>query len=276
MAHVFELITGESRARKVGEFPSMAAASAALPQGAYTTFRTYRGNEVVLLERHFDRLEESLGLMGHTVALDRQAARRCIASARAEAGFPESRFRLTLAGPPPGKLFVGVEAFSAPPPSAYAKGVRCVTVYAHRNNPHAKSTEFIITAEAEKHLLPPDVNEGLMVAGDGTILEGLSSNFFALKGDTLHTEERRVLAGLTRALVLELASAAGLRLSLIGIPVGDLIQIDEAFITSVSREILPVCRIDDQTIGTGAPGPRTKALMAAFAEVATREAEPLD
>ena len=275
MVTVIELRPDSGAIRALGEYPSMTAASAGLPAGAYTTFRTYSGDRVVRLAGHFHRLEESLGLLGHAVRLDQSAARQAISTARNIAGYSESRFRLTLVAGPPARLFVAVEAFTHLPSSDYARGVRCVTVQAERSNPHAKSTDFIATADRTKRMLPTGVNEGLMVAEDGAILEGLSSNFFAIIGRTLRTEEDRVLAGLTRALVLEVAASTGLVVDRRGIPQAELPHVSECFITSVSREILPVVVIDNLTIGMGVPGPHTVKLIAAFAELAQREAQPI-
>lgn len=275
MVNVIELQTANGMIQPIGEYLTMTAASAGLPAGAYTTFRTYFGDRVVRLAGHFHRLEESLGLLGHAVELGQSAACRAISAARVGAGHAESRFRLTLVAGPPARLFVAVEAFTPLPQSDYARGVRCVTIHAERSNPHAKSTDFISTADKTKRLLPGGVNEALMVAEDGTILEGLSSNFFAITARTLHTEEERALAGLTRALVLEVAALTGLGLVRNGIRQVDLPNVEECFITSVSREILPVVEIDEEKIGSGAPGPKTLRLMAAFADLARREAQPI-
>ena len=70
MVTVIELQNDDNTIRTLGDYPSMTAASANLPAGAYTTFRTYSGDRIVRLGGHFRRLEESLGLMGHTVRLD--------------------------------------------------------------------------------------------------------------------------------------------------------------------------------------------------------------
>ena len=56
------------------------------------------------------------------------------------------------------------------------------------------------------------------------------------------------------------------------VSLADLPRLSEAFITSVSREILPVVAIDAVTLGTGAPGPLTRRLMAALAQLIAREA----
>jgi branched-subunit amino acid aminotransferase/4-amino-4-deoxychorismate lyase len=52
-------------------------------------------------------------------------------------------------------------------------------------------------------------------------------------------------------------------------------RLAEAFLTSVSREVLPVVRIDDGPVGNGHPGPRTKAILRAFADLVRREVERL-
>jgi len=118
------------------------------------------------------------------------------------------------------------------------------------------------------------VHEGLLVAADGSLLEGLSSNFFAVRQGVLHTEEERVLLGVTRGLVLELAREI-LPTDPTALRRAQLAEVSEAFLTSVSREVLPVVQIDGQVIGDGHPGPQTRALMQAFADLVSREARPL-
>jgi len=142
----------------------------------------------------------------------------------------------------------------------------------HRDNPAAKDTRFIATASAAYQGLPPGVHEGLMVADDGSILEGLSSNFFAVRDGVLRTEGDRALSGITRSIVLEVAGGL-LPVSLTPIRIADLPRVTECFLTSVSREILPVRRIDDVRIGADAPGGVTRQLIAAFRTLVQREAE---
>lgn len=252
---------------------SMSEASATLPQGAYTTFRTYGGHRVLRLEQHVHRLEESLALLGRAATLDVAQVRRGIAAALRATGYAESRFRLTFAPP---ELFISIEPFTPYPAELYQTGVWCVTVPLRRENPHAKSTSFIAAASAAYKTLPEGAHEGLMIAEDGAILEGLSSNFFAIMPDAtgalaLFTEEARVLIGVTRALVLEVARAV-LPVHTEAVRYADLPRVREAFITSVSREILPVVRIDDQIIGDGNPGAITRTLIARFQALIASEA----
>jgi branched-chain amino acid aminotransferase len=253
----------------------MSMASAQLPQGAYTTFRTYGGSRVLRLGQHILRLRESAILMGMPAdmngGIDETSVRHALAEVIRQTGHAESRFRLTFAPP---CLFISVEAFTPYPALLYEQGVRCVTVTVHRDNPHAKGTAFIASAADAYKALPPGVHEGLMVAEDGAVLEGLSSNFFALLDSVLHTEQVRALVGVTQSLALEVAAqvASALPVSMHAIQSCDIARVGECFITSVSREIMPVVRIDDQTIGEGTPGLLTRQLMAGLHILIDREA----
>ncbi|MFN3706392.1 MAG: aminotransferase class IV [Thermoflexales bacterium] len=254
----------------------MNAASSALPQGAYTTFRTYQGKRVLRLGDHLRRLELSMRLMGCEATLEDAAVQAALAQAIQRAGHTESRLRLTFAPP---ELYISIEPFHAYPAHYYEQGVRCVSVPARRENPQAKNTEFVGVAAQTYRQLPPGVHEGLMLGEDGSVLEGLSSNFFAILDEddgqpVLHTEEARVLHGVTRALVLEVAASV-LPIVRTAPRYCDLPHARECFITSVSREIMPVVQVDEVVIGEGVPGPITHHLRRAFQELVAREAQPL-
>jgi branched-chain amino acid aminotransferase len=247
-------------------------ASAGLPSGSYTTLRTYGGNGVVRLDRHVRRLVDSLPAgAAEGVTLEREAVRSALAYALQATGHAESRARITLAPP---RLFVTVEPFTPLDEELRRSGVACVSVSGRRERPEAKDTRFLATAQAAYAALPAGVHEGLLVGDEGAILEGLSSNFFAVHAGELHTEEARALHGVTRSMVLDLSRSV--------VPRGDgairldqLAETEECFITSVSREILPVVRIDGVDIAGGAPGPVTRELIRRFQAAVANEVEPL-
>jgi branched-subunit amino acid aminotransferase/4-amino-4-deoxychorismate lyase len=250
----------DARITFLGDSASIAAASQNLPAGAYTTLRTYRGDRVVRLGQHVQRLADSVRIQGYVASLDEADVRRLVAEALKSTGYPESRLRVTFAPP---SLFVSVQPLEPLPESLYRDGVWCVTVPLRRDHPDSKDTRFIATASAAYQTLPPGAHEGLMVAEDGSILEGLSSNFFALLDGVLHTEDKRALPGITRSIVLELCQGLA-PVSLTSVRVADLPRVTECFITSVSREILPVTRVDQLSIGGGAPGAVTRQMMSRF------------
>lgn len=255
----------------LGQSRSLSEASSTLPSGAYTSLRTYGGNRVLRLDQHLGRLEESVALQGQPARLDAEGVRSALRTALAATGHPESRLRLTFAPP---AIFVAVEPFEPLAESLYREGVACATFPFQRDNPHAKDTRFIATASGAYDSLPEGVHEGLLLAEDRSVLEGLSSNFFAVRRGALYTEEDRVLLGVTRSLVLEVAAGL-LPVERRAVRKPELAEASEAFITSVSREVLPVVAIDGLAIGGGRPGPSTRAIMAAFADLVSKEAEPV-
>ena len=103
-----------------------------------------------------------------------------------------------------------------------------------------------------------------MVGPSGEVLEGLSSNFFAIRDGVLITPDEGILPGLTRSLILDEAQKAGIPVRFEGLPVGDLRSLDEAFISSTSRAVLPITTIEGQPVGTGSPGPITQQLGALY------------
>lgn len=248
-------------------------AAATLPSGSYTTLRTYGGNGVVRLEQHVRRLIDSLPaeVAFRGASLDSAAVRPALARALRETGNAESRVRITYAPP---AVFLTVEPFTPLDESMRQQGVACVTVPARRERPEAKDTRFLATARAAYAGLPAGIHEGLLVGEDGAILEGLSSNFFAVHEGTLRTEETRALRGVTRSVVLEIAARilprgeGAMRLDDIGVA-------EECFITSVSREVLPVVRVDGVVIGDGAAGPVTREIIRRFEAAIENELERL-
>jgi len=254
-----------------GAAETLQAASDGLPDGAYTTLRTYGRDRVLRLEQHVARLNDSVARLGERQALEGASVRRAVTAALQATAHPESRLRLTFAPP---RLFVAVEPYTPLDDALYQEGVACVTVPVRRADPQTKDTRFAATAAATYRTLPLGAHEGLLVGEDGSLLEGLSSNFFAVREGRLYTEETRALPGVTRSLILELARGI-LPVSTIAVRLADLPSVTECFVTSVSRGILPVVSIDGQIVGDGRPGLVTRDLMARFTRLIDRDAESM-
>lgn len=259
-------VTGRERSLEAVDFryppASLDEATRGLPGGAYTTFRTFGARRVLCMDSHYERLEETAWLAGITIHLDHELIRTTLGQALEKAGNHESRVRLIVdLEQTPGDIYILVEPLHVPAPGAYLHGVRVVTRPMQRENPKAKLTNFIHTASTVRHQLPEGINEALMVGEDGRVLEGLSSNFFAVQDGVIWTADEGVLSGITRATVLEVIRSQGLPLRLEGIPVGELERLEEAFLTSASRAVLPVTEIDGHPVGNGRPGPITRRLL---------------
>jgi len=247
-------------------------ASSYLPSGAYTTFRTYQGNKALDLHGHLRRLVNSANEIGIPMkvnqALIRQRIRQVIKLCGVKQDFLDLRFRLILdLENEPGVIFIVAEPFTPLPKEYYSTGVNTISCTLKRQQPTAKLTRFIEQASSLRVTLLPGVNEALMVDDQGCILEGLSSNFFAVKASELHTAGEKVLMGITRSLMIESARRLKIRIHLQPVLLTEMNEIDEAFITSSSRGILPVAKIDQQRIGSGDPGKITQQLEREFKTV---------
>jgi branched-chain amino acid aminotransferase len=255
---------------------SLDGASNQLPDGAYTTFRTYDRYFVPRLEDHFTRLMESAGLTNHAVSIDEKLVRVALHHIIALSSAPELRIRMSLdLSVQPGEIYVSLEGLKVPSETDYKAGVKAVTVAMQRMNPKAKLTGFIHLASEIRAALPPEVNEALMLDEGTRILEGLSSNFFAVKGGEIWTAEEGVLSGITRCVVLDVANRACIPVHREPIKQNEISSIEEAFITSTSRAVLPVVAIDGQSIGNGEPGRITKILLEKFKTEIRSELEQL-
>ena len=248
-------------------------ASRSLPQGAYTTFRTYFSDRALCLDVHLARLESSARLLGSGATLDRQALCRALARIIIRHGYPESRLRVTWAVPA-GTVYCTISRLEPLPPEIYREGVHCITRTMQRDRPRAKDTGFIAPSRQLKKTLPGRVFEVLMCTPSGEILEGLTSNFFAVQGDRLYTAGDGVLEGVTRRIVLSIAPHV--------LPVrqappsrAEIPAMSEAFITSSSREIVPVVEIDGRKIGRGSPGPMTGRLLRRYRAFVRHAARPV-
>ena len=107
---------------------------------------------------------------------------------------------------------------------------------------------------------------------DGKVIEGAASNVFVIRNGIIKTpgKSNQMLTGITRDLVLEIAAAQGLTASEDDISPDDLLQADEVWITSSTKEVLPVIRIDDKTVGDGKPGPVWQEMINYYADYKQR------
>ena len=105
------------------------------------------------------------------------------------------------------------------------------------------------------------------------MLEGSRTNVFVVRAGALHTPpaDHRILAGVTRTVVLEVAAAAGIPAhDAAPVPVAALAAADEVFLTGSVAEIWPVATVREHFRGP-APGPVTAAIQDGFAAVVRRE-----
>ena len=108
---------------------------------------------------------------------------------------------------------------------------------------------------------------------DAILTEGASTNLFAVIGGAVrtHPATQRILPGITREVILELANEQGLSVVEQPVAVADLSRVTELFLTSTSNDVMPVARLDGRVVGSGRPGPVARQLHAALRERLERD-----
>ncbi len=171
-------------------------------------------------------------------------------------------------GPTPGhapEIFIWPEAPRAFPAEMYQQGVGAVTFQGERALPHAKSLNTLVNHLARMNAGKAGEHEGLLVDRHRCVTEGSTSNLFVVQDGVLLTApDEDVLAGVTQLELLKLAGELGLPVLQRPLPLAERVHWNEAFLTSTSRHVLPLVRIDGQPIADGRPGPITRRLHQAF------------
>jgi branched-subunit amino acid aminotransferase/4-amino-4-deoxychorismate lyase len=134
----------------------------------------------------------------------------------------------------------------------------------------AKSMSYAENMWAQDHAVDGGADDALLVAPDCTVLEAPTANVWWREGERLLTPSLAlpILAGVTRAVLVELAPAAGYTVEDGAFPAGRLTGADEVFLSSSVREVMPVTAVDGTAIGDGKPGPAAAGLQQALRQLA--------
>ena len=255
-----------------------------LADGVFETMKARNGN-VFRLGRHLGRIEGALRVL----SIPKPAELHDWVDAAVQAAhLPEASIRLTItrgiaAGGviPPTDPHPTVVVTVAPLPAfaaeVYQRGLSA-HVASGRRNEHSMTAGLktlaytdSIAGMMEAHRAGAD--EALFLDTAGHCSEASASNLFAVIGGRLSTPPTScaALPGITRAAVIELAGNLGVPVDERPFTLAELTASSEAFLTSSLRELAPLVRIDGAAVGSGAPGPVTRQLMAAYAGLVERE-----
>ncbi|MEW6319876.1 MAG: aminotransferase class IV [Acidobacteriota bacterium] len=271
-------------------------------EGVYEVYRTYHA-EPFLFDRHMQRLRASAAMIHLAVPFsDAEIRRRSEDTSRAaglglqaDGTWREAYVRILLtrgigeitydpAATPEPSLIIIAKPLPVVPDTHYSAGVKVVFVDPIRNHPRSvspliKSNNLLNNALGMQQAIRQGAAEGIFRNYRGELAECAQSNLFVVKDGVLRTPplDAGLLAGITRAFVLEVAALAGVPAEEAVLFDRDLLEADEAFFTSSTKEIVPIVRVGESSIGGGTPGPVTGQLLAAFrarAEELTRPPQP--
>jgi D-alanine transaminase len=247
--------------------------------GVYEVIRAYRGKPF-RLAKHLARLEQSV--KGIEIPLPEPLPKI------------DEVCRTLLKDLEDAQIYLQVTRGTAPRMHAFPNELRPTFVaYARAVKPHPPERVYTLKTVTDDrwgrcHLkticLLPNIlgkqkaveagcDEGLFVRENGTVTEGTSSNAFFARGGALftHPADNRILNGVTREAVLEIARQQGVRTRHQAVTLAEAMGAEEAFVTGTLTEIMPAVSIDGKPVGTGKAGPVTLKLKAAFRELTAKE-----
>jgi D-alanine transaminase len=152
------------------------------------------------------------------------------------------------------------------PPAERAQGVACVTADDFRwKKAHIKSISLAGAVISRQISVDAGAAETVMFR-DGFLSEGASANVWVIKDGKVSgaPKDNLVLEGIRYGLLAELCSASGIEFELRRIPRDEVFGADELLLSSATKEVVPVTRLDGKPIGNGRPGPIYEKLYAAY------------
>jgi D-alanine transaminase len=243
----------------------------------YEVIRTYRGSPFELIA-HLARLDRSARELSLRQPYTSLQWTRWIQQGLSLAGYQDAKIyiQLTRGAAPREHSFpsdilptvvMTIRKFHPLAPEVRRAGVSACTREDLRwGRCDIKSVNLLANVLAREEAKKAGVFETILVR-DGLVMEGALSNVMAVHDGLVVTapEGPRILSGVTRTVVLELAKKDDIAIEERFMPIDFLYRADEVFLTGTTLEVLGVVQIDGQTIGSGQPGPLTKMLAARWA-----------
>jgi len=260
--------------------------------GIFEGIRIYNGR-VFKLKEHLDRLFCSAKAILLTIPLSRaQIAQAVVATCRRNK-LRDGYIRLVVTrgigtlGLNPNRcsnpsVVIIVGKIQLYPTELYKNGMNIVTVPTTRNlhsalNPAIKSLNYLNNILAKIEANQAGCEEAVMLNAEGYVAECTGDNLFIVHERHLYTPplSAGALYGITRRVVMDIASESGLAVSEPNLTRYDLYNADECFLTGTGAEIVPIVKIDGRIIGTGKPGPVTQKLVTQYHALTNACGEPI-
>jgi branched-chain amino acid aminotransferase len=250
--------------------------------GVFETLRVYDGIPFAWT-RHYGRLVHSGRGLGLAIP-ESDGLRAAADEVLAANGLREGRLRVTVTGGPsplgsergdaPPTVVVAATALKEWPPTEVV-----ATAPWPRNERGAtaglKTISYAENVRALAYAHERGANEAIFLNTRGELCEATGSNLFLVMGGTAVTPpaDSGCLLGVTRALVLQLAREHDIPVEERPLPAGALTDAEEALLTSTTREVHAIARVDDRDLPS-APGAVTTRLAQAFRDLVARDMDP--
>jgi branched-chain amino acid aminotransferase len=220
------------------------------------------------LAREVERAIEALPDFTHAPEGARRAPERYVRIMVTRGSLPEALPPISKGTPGHARLVILVRPLGPWSPALYEQGIRVMSCTAPPSPlwAGAKPTAYLNNLLAIGQAQRAGNDDALLLGAYGELLEGATSSAFLVRGGALYTPPLSlgILPGITRDRVLACAAKSGIEAREKLLHIHDVYAADELFLTSSIRLIVAVVEVDGVRIGTGAPGPVTRRVDAAY------------
>ena len=243
--------------------------------GIFDFLKTINGKPI-FIEDHFNRFYNSAKELNITVPYSKENLFKAINDLMQGNNLPDSGLKIILTGgfSPDGYLMADPNLIITQTPfkldeANFDKGMRLITYNHQRQLANVKTIDYL-----QAILLQPKVKQQLaddiLYHHNGAIRECPRANFFIVKDKTIATPKTSILWGITRGKILNF-SIAGYNITDQDFTLEDLATADEAFITSSTKNIMPILNIDGNDVGNGKVGAVTTLIKDEFKSLLQKE-----
>jgi branched-chain amino acid aminotransferase len=245
--------------------------------GVFDFLRTY-GAVPFMLREHLHRLERSSQQIGLDLPWSLSEIATIVQETNARNAIEDVAIRIVVTGGLSSNfmmpqqrptLSVMIHPIMPYPETLYTEGAAVITTSIERIMPTVKSLNYIGAIMAVRKAEKAGAIEAVYRTPDGTITEGTRSNLFVVRNGVLFTAREGILPGITRMATLEAVSGE-YEVHETALSYDDLLAADEVFLTSTTKEIMPVSRVDDHVIGSGRAGECTLDIAERFRALVRR------
>lgn len=260
--------------------------------GVFEGIRFYNGR-VFRLEEHIDRLFDSARAIALNIGMEKSAVIEATLETIRQNNLQDGYIRLVVTrgvgdlglNPmlcPKSSMIIIASKITLYSADKYENGLEVVTC-ATRRIPHGalspmvKSLNYLNNVMAKIEAQNAGAGEGLMLNEQGFVSECTGDNIFIIKNGVISTPPiaAGALAGVTRAVVFDLAAEFGIPIREPMMTRYDIFTADECFLTGTAAEVIPAVKLDTRPIGDGKPGPLTRRLIARFRELTASTGTPI-
>ena len=247
--------------------------------GVYEVIPAY-GGKLFRLQQHIDRLNKSLNAIRmQTVMTDQEWANVLTKLTQSHTQSDQSVYVQVTRGSGNNRdhqlpvdytptIFAMCQTLPSSSLDFIAKGIKAITLDDIRWDwCHIKSIALLGNILLKQQASDQHCTEAILLR-DGFATEGSASNLFIVKNKQLITppKSHHLLPGITRDLVLELSLKEGIQCAEAEISEKQLFDADEIWLTSSTKEIMPVIELNRQAVGSGQPGPLWQQMSACYSD----------